>query len=219
MCTGIEIALLAGAAALSAGGAYVSSNESSKNQQRIVDARNRELQANMRMNRKLNKESRGLFNERVDDAGGALPRQEELTADRTAGNVAAVDTAAPEAAPLSGSAPDVVKSDVAKQMLGATTAAKESAKAQGKLGGFGDLWIDQDIANADTSRRMAIPANFVQGNLTMLPHLQDYASTAAYRPSSGIGEAMMGAGSVMGMAAGSGKLGPKKPDVPVNPYA
>jgi hypothetical protein len=207
MCTGLEIAALASVAgsALAAGGGIMQANEASENQARIADARNRELQATLQRTKKLSKESRDIYKTREQqiEPEKAAQNQADATADRTATLEGAIPESAPEEVPLSGSAPTVVKSEIAKKMLAATGEAKEQARALGKVGGYGDNWFQQGLYTNDADRRLGIPQNFISQEMALLPQYQDYAEYSAYKPSSGFGEIMQGAGNLIASAGGA----------------
>lgn len=211
MCTGMELALLAAGTALSGGGAYLSNKEANENAAAMTRARNDELALTLAKNRELADRSRKVYDERMADSTAERfgERQEDLTDRRTDTLTSAVQGVDADSVPISGSAPTVVKSEIAKKLLGATKSAKESAKALGTLGGYGDLWFDQGLQDASAGRDIGVLSNFQQGNMGILPYSQDFAQYAAYRPSSGLGDMMQAAGSVIGGYAGSGKLAGK----------
>lgn len=220
MCTGLEIAAIASVlgSAAAAGGTYISGQEASKNATAVADARNRELQATLGRTKQLAKDSRNIYKQREDEIQpeAMAASQADATADRTATLEGAIPDSAPEAVPLSGSAPAVVKSEIAQKMLEATGEAKSQARALGKVGGYGDTWFKEGLATNDTDRRLGIPQNFIQNEMALLPYSQDFAEFGAYRPSSGIGEIMQGAGNVIASAGGAygGHVASKKPAPP-----
>lgn len=213
MCLGLEAAWipLAAAAAsaaigsgVSAYGAHTSQQESEANAMRVARARNNQLESVMRRNKEIADQSREIYKTREQEIQpeNMAAKQEELAGERIAGNVAAVAPPAPENIPISGSAPTVVKSEVAKKLGEAMTSATDQAKNLGKLGSWGDFFGEQGMANTSTGRDLGVLQDFQQGNLGILPMSQDFAAYRAYRPSSGIGEAMQAAGPVVA-AAGS----------------
>jgi hypothetical protein len=208
MCTGIEIAALAAAAALSAGGAAVSQHEATSNANNVAMARNRALQATLDRTRGMSKDSRAVFDKRAEEIAPAklAKTQEDVTANRTAGLTDAVDKATPADVPLAGSAPAVVKSEVASRMKDAMESGINRAKALGKLGGYGDLWSQEGFANQDASRNIDVQQNLISGQMSMLPYQQQLAELRATRAPSLWGPVLQGAGSVIGSAAGAGML-------------
>ena len=212
MCTGLEIPLIMAAvgAATSAGGSYLSNQSAQQNAQKVAAARNSQMQATLAATNKIADESRSTFTNRMADVTPtALPaEQAALTDQRTAGLTNAVTTATPADIPLSGSAPAVVKSEVAQKMSDATNVALDQAKSLGTLGGYGDLQFNQGVANTEASNKIGMLRNLQQGRLSLLPAQQDLAGDAAYRPTSPIGGIMQGAGNALGSAAGAGYFTP-----------
>jgi hypothetical protein len=217
MCTGLEIAAIASVlgSAAAAGGTYMSQQEASQNAQRAADARNRELQATLARTKKLGEESRNIYKQREQEIAPEAAQQshEDATASRTATLEGAIPDSAPEAVPLSGSAPTVVKSEIAQKLLDATGEAKTQARALGKIGGYGDMWFNEGLSSNNADRRLSVPQNFIQNEMALLPFSQDFAEYGAYRPSSGVGEIMAGVGNVVASAGGAygGKVAGKAP--------
>lgn len=210
MCTGLEIAALVASAATAAAGAGVSASGARKSQDeatinnaRIAQARNDELRKTLALNDKISAESRNAY-KGVEDTLPDMPvKQDQLTAERTGQLEAAIPSEDASRIPLSGSAPSVVRSEAAKEMLDATDKAKQTAKALGKVGGYGDLFFDQGLNTQAAGRDVNEYQNFISGNMSLLPYLQDFAGYGAYRPSSGVGEVFQAAGNVLGAAAPS----------------
>lgn len=190
-------------------GAGIKNGQAARQQLAIVQARNNELRQTMTANRQLAEESRGMFDNRVDsmtgDAGAAA--EQKSMDDRQALMDRAVEAPAPDAASVAGSAPSVVKSELAKKMLEAFTSARDEAGAAGRLGGHGDFWFNQGTENAATGRNLGVNLNLASGNLGLLPHLQDLAEVQATKPIGPLGDILMGIGSAVGSAGGSGMFG------------
>lgn len=225
MCTGLEIAAIASVlgSAAAAGGTYISQQETNKNAQAAADARNRELQATLKSTNKQSDIARNIYQQREDQIQPAVmdKSQEDATASRTATLEGAIPASAPEAVPLSGSAPAVVKSEVAQKLLDATGEAKTQARSLGKLGGYGDMWFNEGLKSNNTDRNLSIPQNFISNEMALLPFSQDFAEYGAYRPSTGIGEIMAGAGNVIGAAGGAygGRVASRAPAPGAAPLA
>lgn len=221
MCTGLEIAAMLGSAALSAGGSMIQQNEAQANAERQAQARNDKLKQTLARNDALAKDSREQFDQRQKQI---QPDQMEADAKKaTEERQATLDAATTEAptpvgnASLSGSAPTVVKSELAKRVATAMGQAKEDARNLGKLGGYGDAWFNQGIEDTNVGRNLGQNANFASGNMAILPYQQDIAEQRAYKPISPIGGIMQGLGSVLGSYGGGGMV-PKKSYVPVGSY-
>jgi len=215
MCTGAEIIGLIGAGASAAGG-LVQSNEAQKNAERQAEARNNELKRTLLKNDSLAQDSRSAFNDRVQNsqADDMAVQQKEATDNRQQTLDAAVESAPPTATQvaLSGDAPTVVKSDLASRMKTAMDAGKKQAQSLGKLGGYGDSWLNQGFKDLEAGRSIAQDANFAAGNSAILPYQQDIAEQRATKPISPLGGLLQGFGS-MASSYGGSKAGapvPKK---------
>lgn len=214
MCTGLEILGAAGAAA-SAIGTMIQQQQANANQVRMAEARNNELKRTLIKNDALAQQSRDTFNERTQkiNAEEMAADQDQATQTREDAMTAAVDSAPQPAAEvaLSGSAPAVVKSELAKRMSDAITSTKQSAARQAKLAGYGDSWLNQGFKDVEAGRDIAQDANFASGNMALLPYQQDIAEMRAYKPISPLGGLLQGFGSMVSSYAGSGGGGvPKK---------
>lgn len=212
MCTGLEIASLVAGPLLSAGGAMIQAKEEQANQKRMAEARNEKLRGVMAKNDQLADESRAEFNARQQKATAeSIEAERAAKTDERSQNLEAAVTEAPAAVEnvsLSGSAPTVVKSELAKRMSTALGQATDSAKAQAKLGGYGDAWLGQGFQDVQAGRNIGQNANFAAGNLAILPYQQDIEETRAYRPISPLGGLLQGFGGMVSSYGGGGV--PKK---------
>lgn len=214
MCTGAELIGLIGAGVSTAGG-LVTANEQNKNAQRQAQARNDELKKTLLKNDPLAEKSRDAFEDRLNKTqADEFAQQQHEATDTRQDELATAADEAPQAAQevsLSGSAPTVVKSDLARRMGDAMKASKQQAQSLGKLGGYGDTWLGQGIMDTEAGRDIAQNANFAGGNLAILPYKQDIAESRAYKPISPLGGLMQGLGSMASSYGGSKAAGvPKK---------
>lgn len=211
MCTGLELAAMIGGPLLSAAGTMIQTNEAEANAKRQAAARNEKLNLTLAKNDKLADESRQAFNQRKENATDEAT--DKAKQDATEERQDTLQTAIPDqptvSAPVSGSAPTVVKSEIAKRMADALGGAREQAQRLGTLGGYGDMWFDQGLQDTATGRDLSQNANFASGNMAILPYQQDIAETRAYKPISPIGGLLQGLGSGISSFGGSGGL-PKK---------
>lgn len=201
MCTGLEPALIAGAA-LSGAGSFISMNEQEKQAKRQAQARNAELEQMRKKNKALSDEAYSYFNERVQDqqAEAQQPQQEQLAADKSseiAANSQAIPSSA-EAIPLSGSAPKVVQNEMAKRLADTLAGTGAQANRLGQLGAYNQMVFGNSMKNQDTARRISIPSGFAQSNAANLPYYQDLAELNATKSGSGIGSLLKGAGYLVG---------------------
>lgn len=219
MCTGLELALIAGTA-LSAGGSLLGQQQASAQAQAIADARNRVLQQTLAKNDKIAEQSRELFNQRRDEIQPDQVQQNQAkeTQERTDAGEAAVRAPSAGEVPLSGSAPSVVSQAFEKRMGSAVDKGKAEAQSLGKLGGYGDFWFGEGLGNAAAGRDMGVNQNYASGNLALMPILQDYAEIGATKAPNPIPAIMQAAGSALGAyaggGAGSGFLGGKAIPMP-----
>jgi hypothetical protein len=199
-------------AGLSAAGQMITANEARENAERMAAARNEKLSVAMKKNDDLAAKSRAEFDARQKNATADAIEQDraDKTQQREEQLTQAVDAAPGSVEPsLSGSAPTVIKSDLAKRMAAAMGDAKESAKAQAKLGGYGDAWLGQGFQDVQAGRNIGTNANFASGNMAILPYQQDIAEQRAYKPISPIGGLLSGFGSMLGSYSGGGAV-PKR---------
>ena len=204
MCTGAELLLPLLGTGLSFVGNSIQQKQLAAQAKARVDARNRVLASTLGKNDILADQARAIFDTRLQEVQPEEfdNTQAEVTEDRTAILASSVRAPQPEDIPLSGSAPAVVKSEIAKQMLATFETAQGRARQLGKLGGFGDAFFQQGLSNQEAGNQISIPNNFARGNLGILPHLQDFAEVAATKPISPIGGILAGLGNTLGTFAG-----------------
>lgn len=204
MCDPITLFLIG--TAVSAGGNIISSNQAEENAAAMAAARNAQLADTLRRNDELAARSRALFQERADSyAPPVVRRNLEEAQDRRsqamAGSQVEFDIAD---APISGNAPKVVKSEIAKRMLDVFKQGEAQASASGRLGGYGDFFHQQGLDDTGANDKLDLLANRAQGNLNILPHLQDFAQIEAHEGPSTFGQILEGGGRLISSAAGAG---------------
>jgi hypothetical protein len=194
-------------AALSAGGSYLSGQDAASRSSDIAGARTAALVASLKRQAEFGKEGRGYFDTRMGDyAPGA--QDTALTGaqtDRTSDIMGNLSAPTPVSdIPLSASAPNAVKGEFGKRMLSAFQQATDRAKAAGKLGGYGDTWMGNNMGIADTGRRIGTVNNFSRAEGGLLGAQQDFAEIGATRAPSIWGPALSAAGGLAAGAAGRG---------------
>ena len=219
MCFGPELALLAASTAASVGGGILSRNTQRQHADRVA-ARNlqvaRERNAVRDQYRERQKawgdEAQGENNRAIDAMApeAQAKKQGEVTDARAA--VAQNIQRAPVAgeAPISGSAPSVVQSEIASRMLKAYEDSQAHAGRAAKLGGYGDVWQRNAMDLNDTNRRVSTLNNFSRGDMSLLPYDQDFAEylvPQAKMKSNVWGDVLTGVGKLGSAAAGSGAFG------------
>lgn len=179
-------------AALSAAGSLFKQGEANANAGLMTDAMNAERDRALKKNDKLGKKTRGIFDKAVGRYGKHDKVQANATADRTEGLMSSI-MPAPEV-PLSDTSDGVVQSALAKRMADAIKTGTSDAQRAGALGGFGDAWLRQSLKTNDAGRQIGVFNDLARGNMSLLPHLQQLAQLRSYKPSSGIGDVLMGIG-------------------------
>lgn len=204
MCLGIIGPLIGGL--MSAAGSMMTAKAAEDQARAQAEARNEKMRITLAKNDRIAKDSRKIFNKDANQYSEKkfTQTQDDATADRTAGLDAAVEQVDPSSIPLSGSAPDVVKSELAKRLLDTMQYGKSQAQRLGTVGGYGDAWLRRGYGTAAAGRNIGINQNFTAGNLAILPYQQDMAELAAYKPISPIGGILSGLGSALGQGGGGG---------------
>ena len=181
-------------------GGMVTANEDQKNADRIARARNQRLQAALKRNDEYARVARERFDSRTDgqaaDPEGDLNAAKTGTGEAIAANIETPDYEA--GAPISGSAPPIVRSALAKKMLDTFQQSTTQAKALGALGGYSNYWFDQGVDTTGAGRDIGIQNDFSRGNMAILPYEQDFAEVQANKPRSGLGGLLSGLGGFFG---------------------
>lgn len=215
MCFGLEAAWLAPllGAGLSVAGTVTQQKQQERQQREIADARNEAMRDTLVKNNQLAEESRDTFNKRMADASAEQMAADQGKAQDTrtkeiseATETPATEAAGAESAPLSsaGGEGKVVKSDLAAKIKSALTEGKEQAAALGKLGSYGDSWLEQGFLDTQAGRDIGTLANKSAGNSAIMPYAQDMAEYHAYKPISPIGGILQGVGGLIGGMGGMG---------------
>lgn len=198
--------LIIGGMLLSGVGQAIKNRQAQNQAKAIADARNQVLSDTMAMNRPLADSSRTMFDQRI-----AAPIADEGAPSLRGDLLADAAQPAPDI-PVSGSAPTVVKSEIAGQMAKALEEGKAEAARSARVGAYGDAWFDEGVYNNQLGSQLGQNANFAGGNLALLPHLQDLAEVQATKRRGPIADIMMGVGSAMGAYGGS--MGPRAAPTP-----
>lgn len=219
MCVGLEIL----GTLLGTAGSLVTASEQQRNAERMAEARTNELKRHLVKNDALAQTTREEFARRNAEADqqGVQADQNRAQAERETALETAVQSSPAEDAAVvgvstSGSAPQVVRAEMAKRMSDAIGETKQQAQRAAKLGSYGDAWMQQGFKDVEANRQISVDANFAAGNSALLPHQQDFAETRAYRPVSPIGGLLQGFGSMLGSAGGS--FGAARPERRVDPW-
>lgn len=184
-------------------------SDAQKNAGAQAAARNAVLADYIRKQNGLEAEGRGHLDNTM--AGYAPGAQDQRLQDAQTARVGAATGAMgpmsdPNAVTVSGSAPPVVRGEIAKRMLAAFQSATDRAKAMGNLSGYGDQWFQNNADIADSARRIGTLNNFARGNAGILQSQQDLAQLGATKAPSIWGPILSGAGS-LAMSIGAGGMG------------
>lgn len=203
----VTMALMAAGTAMTAGGGMISSNEAQDNANGIAAARNSVLMDTIRRQNGFMKQSGEILDNRMQDFTKPAQKEALNTAQTERGTANANNiTASPAPATgipgISGSAPTIVKGEIAKRMLDSFKGATDNAKRLGKLGGYGDTWGGNTIGVADAGRRIGTFNNFSQGENAILPSMQDYAQIQATQKPSIWGPLLTAGGQMLAGVAG-----------------
>ena len=198
MCDPVTLGLAVGA---SVGGKMLTAN----NQAAQAAAANQQLAKNIGT---LN--NYGASNEKAlgTDLSGysptnqaqALTDAQNARSNSSAGNISDPAAAGMNDIPV-GDAPPAVKSEIAKRMLGVHDAAVARAKALGKLGGYGDVWFENQLRNQAAGRDISTTNNLAD---TLKPLIGTESQLAGNTVASPLGSYVSGLGSILGSYAGGG---------------
>jgi hypothetical protein len=205
----VTIGLLLGGTALGGIGSFLNKNDALENAKRQAEARNRVLAENIAIQQGFAGQNRGTFDANI---GGYTPEAQNQRLQgaqdaRTATSVGNISDSDANSVPISGTAPQAVRSEIAKRMLTVHDAAVSRAQAMGKLGGYGDAWQENQLGNNAASRDIGVVNNYSAGRKSLLAPEQEAAAAMAYKPPAIWGTLLQGAGNVMGAAAGAGMGG------------
>lgn len=201
-------ALLAGTA-LKTGGGIFGRNEAQENANRIAQARNAALAQSIAKQQGYYDQNKIAFDNNM--AGYAAPAQAERLSGaqdtRSAGNTGNITQTGVDGLPLQQDASPMVRSEIAKRMLGTFNQSTERAKAMGKLGGYSDAWLQNELGNRQADRDISVQNLFSNNEKALLNSKLDTAAAGAPQEHSIWGPLMSGAGSLMSSAAGGGFFG------------
>ncbi len=210
MCTGLEIILPLLGSALSVGGTAMQQHEQQQMAERQAEARNEALRATLLKNDRLARESRQTFDQRLQKGSKDTVDQQNAKAGKGRANdlqksvEATAEMEDTQGANISGTAPAIVGSDLAKRMQTVLQDGKTQATALGKLGAYGDSWLKQGFLDTQAGRDIGVTTNKAAGNSAIMPYSQDFAEMQATHPLSPIGGILAGLGSAMGSIGGYG---------------
>lgn len=202
----ITIGLLLGGTALNIGGGILGRNDALKNAQRQAEARNAVLADNIAKQQGFFNDNKGVWDTNIARYGqpaqeARLQTAQDTRSNNNVGNIKQVDTAS---IPTQADASPAVKSEIAKRMLATFNQSTERAKSMGKLGGYSDAWMQNQLDNRQADRDINVTNSFAEGRKALLAPEQEAAGMTAYKPPSIWPTLMKGAGSIASAAGGAG---------------
>lgn len=202
----ITIGLLLGGTALSTVGGMSEREQALENAKRQAAARNAVLKDNIAKQEGFFDQNKGVWDANIGRyAQPAQEQQLQMAQDtRSAGNVGNITKVDTTSVPTQADASPAVKSEIAKRMLATFNQSTDRAKQMGKLGGYSDTWLENQLGNRQADRDIGVTNTFSAGRKALLGPEQDAASAEAYQPPSVMPGLMKGAGSLMSGAAGAG---------------
>lgn len=212
MCTGLEIAAATAALGASAGGNYMQQQENNANTQREYNARNDAMAAGVKVQDANAAKSTNVLNSTVSKF--QQPQQQQdlgslITKRTNAINANDVTPAAINPNGAVSTAPNVVNSDLANRMAGATAYANQQGSALGSIGGVGDQLLGNSLALNDSGNQIGQISNFAKGDAGVNQAQINAAGHNARKASSGIGQLLSTVGNVGSMYVAGGGLSPK----------
>jgi hypothetical protein len=185
-----------GMAASAAGGA-ITRNSALSNAQSQAAARNGALSETISgLDNIYNKTNAPAFNSAVVAVtpGGLQTAQDA----RVANDVGAITKPNIYAPPPGGDTPPAVANAYKGDLADAFNFATNEATNAGKLGGYGDQWLNSNLTQQDAARKIGIGNSNAENLKSLLPAEQDIAQTEAYKTPSPWGQILSGGGSILG---------------------
>lgn len=198
----------AGTAASMAGGA-MDRDAALDNAKRQAAARNAVLAENIKKQEGFFDQNKGVWDANIGRYAQPAQEQQLQTAQDArsadnAGNITKVDATG---VPTQADASPAVKSEIAKRMLSTFNQSTDRAKQMGKLGGYSDTWLANQLGNRQADRDIGVTNTFAEGRKALLAPEQDAASAASYKAPSPWGAILKGTGQIMSAGAGAGMGG------------
>jgi hypothetical protein len=119
-----------------------------------------------------------------------------------ANNVGAITKPNTYALPPGGDTPPAVANAYKGDLSDAFNFATNEATNAGKLGGYGNQWLNSNLAQQDAARKIGVRNSNAENLKSLLPAEQDIAQAEAFRPPSPWGQILSGGGSMLGSYSG-----------------
>ena len=200
-----EPTIIAGMA-LSAAGTMYNQNQQQKNMSRGITAKNAAAEAEMIRQEGFQDEASAAFKDSqgVHDKSKQDFELEQQKQQRGAKIEKALATPN-EYAPVKGSAPSVVKGEIARKINDAFKSGKKTASALGNMGAWGDQQFNNRVALSRHGGQIGEIANNARSSASLLPLEQQAAYQNAQKAPGMFGDLLKAAGtgmSMYGMAGG-----------------
>lgn len=206
MCTGLEIAAIAGTVA-SVAGTAVSQVSASQQQKAMTKANNQVVDQYMRKNKALAEESRGIFDQRLSEEDQLPVDEAKPASDNRTDLAGGMIDATRVTAPLRGSAPQVVQDAAAATTQQVDQKGRERARALADVESLGDMLFGKSLKTADAAQDIGMIGGFARDSANQVGTNAQLAQIGAMNKGRGLG--MLGSGlsalgSLGSAAAGSG---------------
>ena len=170
-------------------GTAVNTSNANKNNQRMVNARNEAMQNELNRQDAFQAESDQVFQDNLANYDKSNQDVALANIQLQRGNELVKSLAQPnEYAPTTGSAPDVVKSEVARKINDAMKSGRKTAKSLGNMGAFGDLQFRNRIGNQRSGDLLGEIGGNARRSSNLLPFEQSVAEANAFEPPSMFGD-------------------------------
>lgn len=202
----IAAGVAAAGTAASVGGGILSRNEATKNAEREAAARNASLAKNIEKLGAFGAQNRGVFDTNMlnyapTTQAAGLDRVQTMRGDANAANITQPN---PGATPIQADASPATRSDLAKRMLAVYNSATARAHSMGRLGGYSDQWVNNQLGDQQAGRDIGVTNNMAAGRKALIQPEADLAGAGAYKAPSIWPTLLSGAGKIASAAGGAG---------------
>ncbi len=206
MCDPVNLAISAG---LGVASKVIGGNEANEAAKRDAAARNAVLAQTIAREKGYAADNTKQFEGNVANYAPGVQQGQlaDAQAARTANMTGNITQTDPNSIPITADANPAVRSEIAKRMLAVHDGAVSRAGLNGKVGGFGDTWLKNNLATSEADRNIGVTNNYAEGTKAILPAQQDAAAAAAYKPPSIWSTILGGASSLAAGKAGAGGYG------------
>jgi hypothetical protein len=201
----VSAAIAAGGVAAGGIGSYLTKQSAYANAQQQAAAANASVAKNVGLLNGYEDTNHSTFSNLLAGYDPAMQEAKLKSAqdNRASGNVGNIVAPSTDLPMQQGGSP-MAKSDLAKRLTTAHDFAVNRAKAMGNLGGYGDAWLGNQIANSQAGNQIGTTNNLAEARKGLVQPESELASQGAYSPPSIWGSLLSGVGSVMAGYGGGG---------------